>query len=1001
MIRKLQCLTELKTALNSILVAVLITTVSFAQAQNVTGKVTDSDGEVLPGASVTLKGSTTGTLSNFQGTYSIAAKVGDVLVCSFIGYESSQITVNGNVANFSLNLGANSFDEIVVVGYGTRKKSDLTGSIASVSSKDFKEQPILRVEDALQGRAAGVNVSRSSGAPGGAIKVRIRGVNSITGNNDPLVVIDGIIGGSLSSLNPNDIESMEVLKDASATAIYGSRGSNGVILVSTKKGTSKPVTNVEYFTSFSKIPKFIETLSAGDFATIENQRRVSTGGPAVISDSEIATLRLTGGTDYQREVLQTGMSQNAQLSTSGAAGKVNYFMSGNYMDQNGVLITTNYRRLSGRVNLSSDVTEKLKIGLNLFGTNESTHNNIDDLREAQGSMFVRALTWDPTTPIRNSNGNYNDFSNRAFLHLGYNPIAAMNLRDNNQNVNKFNTNLNVSYDILDELNFTVVGGAGTANTTNENYRTDPPAPNVDFGSNVFQGIQMSNILTYNKSIGIHDLKLTGLYEIQEGVGRENGYNANNLIVPGGFYLAELNSATGISNNYSKSGIESFMARAEYILKDNFLVTGTVRRDRSSRFRKGNDVGVFPSVALAYNLSNLAFMQEASGISSLKIRAGWGQVGNQNIAPYSTYPDVLINRPYLFNGGTLTPGSSPGGYGNPDLTWETTSQTNIGVDLGLLNSRVNLTIDAYKKNTTDLLLKVPVPNFAGGGSVLQNVGEVENKGIDIALDGVIARSGDFKWNSTATISFVKNKVVSLNEGRKEIIGSFNNIDGSGRALNIIQLGQPIGQFYGETFLGTWKTAEAAEAAKYGLKPGDARYQRDASGNIVVSAIGNGTPTVSWGFNNTFSYKGFDANVFFTGMGGFQILNVVDGILVGGTGNQRSSYSTVQLNQWTEANQTDIPAGGQNRTASSRYVEKGDFARLSNLSIGYTIKTIPNLPSAKIYVSGQNLMLLTKFTGYDPEGSDVDYGNGNNDTAAGVNVGAYPNARVLSVGIKIGL
>lgn len=972
-----------------------------AQTSPITGRVLDPSGAALPGASILIKGTTNGATSNPDGRFSISAKSTDVLTFSFIGYLPKEITV-GNQTNITVTLieSANSINEVVVVGYGTRKKSDLTGSIAQVSSKDFKEQPIIRVEDALQGRAAGVNVSRSSGRPGGDIKIRIRGVNSITGNNDPLVVVDGVIGASLSSINPNDIETMDVLKDASATAIYGSRGSNGVIIITTKKGADKPSTSVEYFTGFSTVPKLIEGLSAADFATIENARRIRTGGAQVIPDSEINTLKSTGGTNYQKEVLQTGISQNVQFSTSGKAGKVNYFMSGNYTNQNGILITTNYKRLTGRINLNSQITDKIKVGLNLFATNEKQHNNIDDSREFQGSMFVRALTWDPTTPIKDANGAYNNFSTRALSHLGYNPIADMQLRDNNRNIDKVNANVNISYDILKDLNFTAVAGWSTTNNTSEFYNTNPPLPNAFFGSGRSEGYQLSNILTWSKNVGIHNLKLTGLYELQEGTFSSNGYNANNIIVPGGFYIAELNSASGISNDYNKSGIESLMARAEYILNDNLLITGTIRRDRSSRFRPGNDVGIFPSVAVAYNLSNLSFMKELSFVSSLKLRAGWGQVGNQNISPYSTYPSVNINRPYLFNGGTLSPGSSPGGYGNPDLTWETTSQTNVGIDLSLLNQRINFSIDAYQKSTTDLLLDVPVPDFAGGGSIPKNVGEVQNKGIDLSLGGAVINKNDFKWNTNITTSFIRNKVVNL-DGRQEIIGTFNNVDGSGRALNIIQVGQPIGQFYGETFLGTWKTAEAEEAKKYGDIPGNAKYLRDAQGNIIVGAIGNGTPKFSWGFNNIFSYKGFDANIFFSGMGGFQILNVVDGILVGATGNQRSFMSPVQLNQWTAAKETDIPVGGQNRTASSRYVEKGDFARLSNLSIGYTFKSIPKISSAKIYVSGQNLLLLTKFSGYDPEGSDRDYGNGNSDTAAGVNVGAYPNARVITFGVKIGL
>jgi len=974
-------------------------------AQNtVTGVTKDvSDDSPLIGVSVVEKGSSNGTITDVNGAYSLrVTSTASVLVFSYTGFESQEIQVGSrSQIDVVLDLSQTLLSEVVVVGYGTRKKSDLTGSISQVSSKDFKDQPITRLEDALQGRAAGVNVSRTSGSPGGAVKIRIRGVNSITGNNDPLIVIDGIIGGDLTSLNPNDIESMEVLKDASATAIYGSRGSNGVVLVSTKIGSAKARLDIDVFTSMSTIPKYIETLSPGEFATIENLTRTKTGGAPVIPASEVSSLIANGGVDYQREVLRTGLSQNYSISSSGKAGKINYFMSGNYLNQNGVLINTGYKRLNGRLNLSSEITKKLKIGFNLFGSNEDRHNSIDINQEAQGSLFLRALTWDPTTPIRKDNGEYNNFSTRALANLGYNPIAAMNLRDFNNNISRVNSNFNLSYDVLKDLNYTMVAGGGITNVYNENYRTDPPAPSANFGSSLNQNLQLSNILTWSKTMGVHDLKVTGLYEVQSGTSRSNGYFANNLIVPAGFYLAELNSAAGINNDYSKSGIESFMGRAEYILKENLLVTGTVRRDRSSRFRPGNDVGVFPSLALAYNLSNLSFMEDIQGISNLKIRVGWGEVGNQNIAPYSTYPSVDINRPYLFNGGTLSPGSSPGGYGNPDLTWETTSQTNIGFDLGLMNNRLNLTLDVYKKNTKDLLLQVPVPAFAGGGSILSNVGEVQNKGIDIGIDAVILNNNSFKWNTTLTTSILRNKVVSLNEGRTEIIGSFNNIDGSGRALNIIQLGQPLGQFYGETFLGTYKTSEAEEAKKYGQKPGEAKYARDANGNITVSAIGNGTPKFSWGFNNTFSYKGFDANIFFTGMGGFQILNVVDGILVGSTGNQRSFMSPVQLNQWTTANETDIPNGGQNRTASSRYVEKGDFARLSNLSLGYTIKNVPGFNSVKVYASGQNLFLLTQFTGYDPEGSDIDFNNGNSDTAAGVNTGAYPNARVLTFGVKVGL
>lgn len=988
--KRLQC-TGGRRYLTGLLI-VLMSSAGWAQ-NLITGTIKDaSDNSPLIGVAVVEKGKTNGTLTDAKGAFSLKVESqNSVLVFSYTGFQTQEITVGSqSEMNIAMELADNILSEVVVVGYGTRKKSDLTGSISQISAKDYKDQPVIRTEDALQGRASGVTVTRASGSPGSPIKVRVRGINSITGTNDPLVVIDGIIGGDLTSLNPNDIETMDVLKDASATAIYGSRGSNGVIIVTTKKGTSKSTIDLEYFTSSSSIPKFIETLNAADFARLENFRRQNSGGDAIFSDSEISQLAASGGTDYQRSIFKTGISQNMLLSSSGKAGKISYFLSGAYANQDGILINTNYRRLSGRLNLSSEITDKLTVGLNLFATDEKRLNN-------QGRQILVALTYDPTTPIRDENGEYIDFSNRGLAHLGYNPVAELNTRSVNTIGDRLNATLNVSYDLLEGLNYTLVGGLNTFNANTQAYYTNPPFPTANFNSNLSQGMQVSNILSYQKTLNEkHDLKLTGLYEFQQNDYRGNSYAASNITVPGGFYVAELNQATSIGNDYSKSGIESLMARAEYIMDNALFVTGTVRRDRSSRFRPGYDTGIFPSIALAYSMSELGFMKDNNAISNLKLRAGWGQVGNQNISPYSTFPSINIDKRYLFDGGTITPGSTPAGYGNPELTWETTTQSNVGVDLGFMNQRFNLAVDAYQKVTTDLLLLVPVPDFAGGGSVPKNVGEVKNIGLDLTLGGAVINSNDFRWDANITGSKLKNTVVSLG-GPDEIQGNFFAPDGSGRPLNIIQVGKPLAQFYGETFLGTWKTSEAEEAAKYGLKPGDARYLRDENGDIVVGNIGNGTPTFSWGFNNSFSYKNFDANIFFTGLGGYQIMNSLDGLLVGSTGEQRSWLSPTQLNYWTPENQTEIPIGGQNRVASSRYLEKGDFARLSNLSISYTINSIPKIRTAKIYVSGQNLLLITKFSGYDPESNSAD----RNDNAAGVNTGAYPNPRSFTLGARIGL
>lgn len=970
--------------------------------QTINGTVVDEAGVGIPGANVLVKGTTKGAVTDFDGNFTIEASSGDVLEISFLGYVTQSVTV-GNQTSITVTLAedAAQLDEVVVIGYGTAKKSDLTGAVSQVSSKSFEKQPLVRVEDALQGRAAGVSVARAGGAPGAAVKVRIRGVNSINGDNSPLVVIDGIIGGDLSTINPNDIANMDVLKDASATAIYGSRGSNGVIIVTTKKGRGKAKIDFDYFTTIESVPEYLPTLGAADFARLENARRVRAGGTEIFTPAEIGVFDQFGGTDYQRELFQTGISNNAQLSVSGSEGKVNYFISGNYVDQEGIVKNTGFERYSIRANVNADVSDKIKVGLNAFATRSSTVNDLTSFNRFQGSLVVKALSWDPTTPIFDANGNYNRFSIQSLASLNANPIEDINTT-NIENVNdRFNINLNISYDITDNLNYTLLAGASTINANTETYRLDHPLNDIAFGNNKNTTHQVSNILTWQKVFNDkHDVKVTGVYEFSGFQGRFNGYSGNDLSIPLGFFLGELAAARNFSNGFSESAIESVMGRAEYILDDTFFLTGTVRADSSSKFRDGNRTGVFPSVSARYSFNNL--IEDSQNISNLSVRAGWGQVGNENIPPYSTFPTVNINSTYAFDGANVQPGSSPAGYGNPDLTWETTTQTNVGIDIGLFSGRASLSIDGYTKNTTDLLLNVPVPNTLGGGFITQNIGEVENNGIDVALSGTIIQKEDFNWQSNFNFSYSKNKVVDLG-GVDEIQGSFESVDGRQRTWNRIQVGEPLGQFWGATFLGTWKTSEAAEAAAVGLMPGDAKYATDDDGNLTFGVIGNGTPTTFWGFNNTLTYKNWDLNVFFQGVHGFDVLNAVQGIIVGNTGNQRSFLATEQLNQWTPTNETNIPAGGENEIGSTRYVEKGDFIRLSNLSLGYTFnELVEGINYIKVYASGQNLFLITDYSGYDPEHTSRPANNaGNVDVAAGINVGAYPNPRTFALGVKIGL
>ena len=993
----------------SCLLALFLITVSmqglYAQ-QNVTGNITDENGTPVPGANILVKGTTNGTQSDFDGNFTIEASATDVLVISYIGYATKSITVGDQTSmNVQLAEDASKLEEVIVIGYGTTKKKDVTGAVARVTSESFENQPLTRVDEALQGRAAGVTVAKANGAPGAGIKVRIRGVNSIAGNNDPLVVIDGVLGGDLSTLNPNDIASMDVLKDASATAIYGVRGSNGVILVTTKRGSGRGKLNVDFFTTVSQVPDNLPTLAddVAQFARIENLRKLNIGQNPTFTDAEISNLSTGGGTKYQDEVLRTGFSQNLQISANGAdsEGKLRYFLSGNYRNEEGIVINTGYQQLSVRSNLEAQVNDRLKVGFNIFGIRGETKNNFERFGNGQGSIIAKALTWDPTTPIYDANGNYNRRSIRGIGSLNLNPVLTLNETDVADINERLSGTLNVNYKLNENFSYTMVAGTQVNNLNVERYTVensnDTPAAN--FSTNKFTSFQLSNIFTWQKVFSdIHDIKLTGVQEYSNNKTSFNSYNADNLLLPNGFYFAETGEGFSINNNFSERELSSFMLRAEYVLNDNLSITATGRYDGTSVFRTGNKWGFFPSVAAGYSIINPS--QSTGFISNLKLRAGWGQVGNQGIDTYGTFANLAGNI-YAFDGGAPNPGTFITSFANEELTWETTTQTNVGIDLGFDNGRGNLSIDGFKKLTSDLLLEVPVSGTNGGGTVFQNVGEVENYGIDISLGYDIIQTDDFVWNANLAGSYVQNEVTQLFNDLEQIQGLVQVPGGQARVANIIELGEPLGQFQGATFLGTWKSSEATDAAAFGKVPGDAKYLRDEDGEIVFGAIGNGTPNLTWGFNNTITYKNFDLNIFLNGVHGFDVYNLMQAQITGGAGDSRSFLASEQVNQWTASNETDVPATVQ-LFNSSKYVEKGDFIRLSNLTIGYTLRNVSWLgdTSIKIYGGGQNLFLITDYSGYDPELSSRRTAEGNADVAPGINVGAYPNPRTYTLGVKVG-
>ena len=975
--------------------------------KTINGTVVDESGIGVPGANIIVKGTKTGSVTDFDGNFSVSASPSDVLVVSFLGYITQSVTV-GNQTSIKVALVQDTaqLDEVVVIGYGTAKKKDLTGAVSQVTAKSFENQPLTRVDEALQGRAAGVTVAKANGAPGAGIKVRIRGVNSITGNNDPLVVIDGVLGGDLSTLNPNDIASIDVLKDASATAIYGVRGSNGVVLVSTKKGSGKGKINVDYFTTISQVPDLLPTLAdnVGDFARVENQRRLAIGQSPTFTDSEIDALEAVGGTNYQDEIFRTGISKNLQVSASGSEGKLRYFLSGNYRDEEGVVINTGYQQLSLRSNLDAQVSERLKVGLNIFGSRGEKKNNFESFGNGQGSLVSKALTWDPTTPIYDSNGNYNRRSIKGIASLNLNPILTLNETDGQDVDERLSATLNATYDITDNFSYTMIAGTQVNNYNVQRYAVensnDTPAAN--FNTNKFTSYQLSNVFTWQKVFNEkHDVKLTGVQEYSNAKSVFNSYNADNLLLPNGFYFAETGSGFSISNNFGERELQSYMVRAEYILDGNLSLTATGRYDGTSVFRPGKKWGFFPSVAAGYSFNSL--VENSGFLSGLKLRAGWGQVGNQGVGTYGTFAN-LGNNSYAFGGGAASPGSFITSFANEELTWETTTQTNVGIDFGFVDGRGTFSVDGYKKVTTDLLLSTPVSGTNGSGNVNKNVGEVENFGIDIALGYDIISTENLSWNANLALSHVKNEVTQLFDGLQQIEGSYQAPGGQARRLNVIEVGQPLGQLFGATFLGTWKSTDNIPLNAAGTPiavPGEAKYLLDSDNNPVFSSIGNGMPTLTWGFNNTVTYKNWDVNIFINGSHGFDVYNITQAMITGGAGDSRSFLSSDKVNMWSATNETDIPNKVQFYN-SSNYIEKGDFIRLSNLNIGYTFKDVAGIEGStlKVYAAGQNLFLITDYSGYDPELSSRRSGQGNEDVAPGINVGAYPNPRTYTFGVKIG-
>lgn len=971
----------------------------FAQ-QMVSGKVTSSDGSALPGVTVQVKGSQVTTQTNQEGQYQLNVPANAVLIFSYVGYASQEINPGSKTQiSIQLQMLGQSMSDVVVVGYGTQKRKDLTGSITSLNANAYKDQPVLNASAALQGRVAGVNVSNSSGAPGGAVKIRIRGANSINASNDPLYVVDGVALSSitLSDINVNDIESMEVLKDASATAIYGSRGANGVILISTKSGKAGTA-KIDYngFVSGNKAMKKYDLMNAVDYATLANN---IAGGSVFTNPADYAGKT----TDWQNMILHTGTTQNHQLSVAGGTDKSKYYISGYYVDQSGLLQNTSQKKFALRSNISAKVTNKLSVGLGVFVGRTNSHNNGDI--GGKGNPVMSALAWAPTQSVYDSTGKYNRFAVSPIWGNPYMTIKERNA-DNFSNSALFNGNL--KYNFTDWLSLTVNLGLDMNIAKSAYLNNDWISPgNPGSGQNMSESytFQNSNTLTFHKKFNDHDLTVMGI--VEETSNKYNYFNASGSglsSTSNGYYNLGLNGSQGIGSAYTNWALLSYVGRVAYTFRDKYLLTATFRADGSSKFQStSNKWGYFPSVGLGWRLSDESFIQDLNLFSNLKLRASWGKTGNQSINPYSSL-GLLSGVQYSFGATTLYQGYLLGSPANPDLKWETTDQTDIGVDMSFLNNRVNVSADYYNKRTRDLLLQVPIAAYDGGGSVWKNVGVVNNKGFELMVDVTPVQTNNFSWTTSFNASGFKNKVVSL--GKDSIL--YRPVIGNGLIntnIQVVKKGEALGAFY----LIPWQGIYHADDNTLGYKAGDNHYT-DVSGNGSIGyedrvIAGSATPKFIWGWNNNFRYKQLELNVFLQASQGNKIFNATYAGIAVPTSDVRYPTLAESVNYWTTKNPGSSwadPASKTNRNyvESTQFLQNGSYIRVKNISLSYNLpgKLIHDAANIKFTVSAQNLFTITKYKGYDPEATST---LASSDADAGIDLGAYPSPRTITFGLHVGL
>lgn len=1022
-----------------------------AQDIQLSGSVTSAeDGEGIPGVNILVKGTGSGTITDVNGDYSISVDRGAVLVFSSVGFMTQEVSVNNRTQiDVALDLNIEALDEVVVVAYGTVKKRDLTGSISSVKGKDMEKVAVTSLDQALQGRAAGVQVTQVSGRPGGETSIRIRGSSSVNAGNEPLYVVDGMLitsstgdlnsGGAagsslnpLASINPSDIESIEILKDASATALYGSRGANGVILITTKRGSAgRTSISLDSYYGVQEVTRTLDLLNGAEFATYMNAYNDEVGLPADVR--YLVPKNIGEGTDWQQAIFREAPMMSHQLTVTGGDESTSYSVSGGYFKQDGIIVNSDFERATFRTNLDKTIGERFKLGSRVNLSQINSRGVLTGAQSPSAGLLLpgsvsSAVLFTPTLPVLDADEpggwTYEDDRGRNLP----NPVADAQDTDNISKNTRIIASVFGEMELTEGLTFKANLGIDAFSVKENRFvpnylkRTEP-----NNGEAVISTVDGQSWLTeftfnYKKEFN-EDHKLDAL----AGYTRQ-GFNSERLFA---FTLDFSDNRLGYHNlgaglnpqpptsGESEWGIISYLARVNYNFKSKYLLTANARIDGSSRFGEDSKYGFFPSVALAYNVADEDFIKNLGVFESLKLRTSYGVIGNSDISSFNSLATVGPLGEGTFNNTYPYIGVEPYRLPNPELRWERTGQFNVGLDMAFLKGRILVTTDYYMQNTTDLLLNTPIPRTSGFNSFFNNIGSLRNEGIELAINGVVVDKKKFGWDADFNISSNRNEILELADE--------NDIPAPGvlavpTGWSVIRKGEPLGTFFGLIADGIFQTDEEAENSPRLLGQsavaGERKYRdingRDENGNLtgqpdgVVNQddrviIGRAQPKFTWNFINSFRYQGFDLSVFIQAVHGNDIVNAYRFELEA-LNSETNVYKEAFLNRWTEDNPSNEYrklAPTDANTFSTAQVEDGSFIRIKNINLGYTLprKVLDRLKLSNLraYFSVNNLLTITDYTGYDPEVNAF----GQNALLQGIDYGGYPIAKTFIAGIQIGI